>query len=135
MDFFSIIIDSVVISIILYGGIFFMIKINPRAQLYNYLFKIRESVLPKNKEENKILLRIGIQVMILLVAYIIISFYIRFQGSGISYFSVLFRWIIVNGLVCVIDLFIFDYFIFCTITPKFIIIPGTEGNSAYKYYF
>jgi hypothetical protein len=27
-----------------------------------------------------------------------------------------------------------DWLIFCTITPKFAVIPGTEGSEAYKDY-
>ena len=32
------------------------------------------------------------------------------------------------------DLLIIDWLIVCLITPKFVIIPGTEGNKGYKDY-
>ncbi|MHC4428288.1 MAG: nitroreductase [Planctomycetota bacterium] len=31
-----------------------------------------------------------------------------------------------------VDLFILDWLIYCTITPRFIVIPGTEGMAGYK---
>jgi len=34
----------------------------------------------------------------------------------------------------IVDLFIIDWLVFCTITPNFIVIPGSEGNPAYKDY-
>lgn len=41
-------------------------------------------------------------------------------------------------LICitwnVVDLLIFDWLIFCTITPKCFILPGTEGCKGYKDY-
>lgn len=41
-------------------------------------------------------------------------------------------------LICmmwnVVDLLIFDWLIFCTITPKSFILPGTEGCKGYKDY-
>ena len=33
-----------------------------------------------------------------------------------------------------VDLFILDWLIFCTITPKFILLPGSDGHPAYKNY-
>jgi hypothetical protein len=31
-----------------------------------------------------------------------------------------------------VDLFVLDWLIYCTITPRFIVIPGTEGFAGYK---
>lgn len=128
----SIIIDAIIISIILYGGIFLMIKINPRAQLHNYPAQVKQVVPPQNKEDKKVTLFVGIPIFLLLFVYIIASFYLRFHGSDIAYWQVLLRWIMVYLLTCVVDLLICDYLIFCTITPSFIVIPGTEGNPGYK---
>lgn len=32
------------------------------------------------------------------------------------------------------NLIIIDWLVICAITPKFLVIPGTEGNKAYKNY-
>jgi energy-converting hydrogenase Eha subunit B len=34
----------------------------------------------------------------------------------------------------IVDLLILDWLIFCTLTPKFMILPGTEGMAGYKDY-
>ena len=34
----------------------------------------------------------------------------------------------------VVDLLILDWLVICTLTPKFIVLPGTEGLSGYKDY-
>lgn len=128
----SILVDAVIISIILYGGIFLMIKINPRSQLHNYPEPIRKAVPEKNKEDKRVAVLVGLPVFIALIAYIILSSYYRFHGSDIMYWQILSRWFAVFLLTDAFDLFICDYLIFCTITPEFIIIPGTNGNPAYK---
>jgi len=132
MSLINILVDAIVISIILLGGVFLMIKINPRSQLHNYPPQIRDSVPPMTKADKRILLLVGIPIFLMIIGYIIISFYIRYQGTEVSYVTILAHWVIVYFAVCCIDLFIGDYGIFCTLTPKFIIIPGTEGNPAYK---
>ncbi|MCJ7739553.1 MAG: nitroreductase, partial [Anaerolineae bacterium] len=33
-----------------------------------------------------------------------------------------------------VDLLLLDWLMFCTITPRFVVIPGTEGMEAYKDY-
>ena len=38
------------------------------------------------------------------------------------------------AFVNIYDLLIIDWLIFCTITPKFIVISGTSGNGGYKNY-
>jgi hypothetical protein len=124
-------IDAVIISIIFYGGIFLMIKINPRFQLHNYPPQIKDSVPPKTKEERKLFVLISIPIIFILIFYIIISFFNKFNNPT-NYFTILFYYLFVWFIVSCIDLFLCDYLIFCTITPKFIIIPGTEGNKFYK---
>ena len=34
----------------------------------------------------------------------------------------------------IVDLLILDWLIFCAITPRFIVLPGTEGMAGYKDY-
>ena len=44
MTILNALIDGLVISILLYGGIFLMIRINPRIQLHNYPPQIRNII-------------------------------------------------------------------------------------------
>jgi hypothetical protein len=125
------IIDAIVISIIFYGGLFLMIKINPRIQLHNYPPQIKNTVPPKTAKERKLFLLLALPILVLIIMYIIISLYLKINDPA-TYIEVLLYWIFVYFIMACIDLFICDYLIFCTITPRFIIIPGTEGNSGYK---
>jgi hypothetical protein len=34
----------------------------------------------------------------------------------------------------VVDWLILDWFMFCTLTPRLVVIPGSEGLAAYKDY-
>jgi hypothetical protein len=34
----------------------------------------------------------------------------------------------------IVDWLLLDWLMFCTLTPRFLVIPGTEGMSAYKDY-
>jgi hypothetical protein len=35
----------------------------------------------------------------------------------------------------VVDWLILDWFMFCTLTPRFVVIPGSEGMAEYKDYW
>jgi len=131
MTILNALIDGIIISIILYGGIFLMIKINPRIQLHNYPPQIRNILPLKTAKEKKLFLIMALPIFLLIIGYIVISFYLKFN-SEIKYINVLLYFSVVYFISSCIDLFICDYLIFCTITPKFIIIPGTEGNPGYK---
>ena len=131
MTILSALIDGIVLSIILYGGLFLMIRINPRVQLHNYPPQVRNAVPPKTAKEKKLFLILAIPILLLMLVYLIISFYLKFDHS-ITYINMLLYCVFVYFVMCCIDLFICDYLIFCTITPKFIIISGTEGNQGYK---
>jgi hypothetical protein len=124
-------IDAIIISGIFYGGIFLMIKINPRLQLHNYPPQIRNLVPQKTKKEKKLFFSIAVPIIFVLFFYVIISFFSKFNNP-INYFTILFYYLSVWIIISLIDLFVCDYLIFCTITPKFIIIPGTEGSEFYK---
>ena len=132
MFWYSILIDTVLIGIIFYGGILLMVKVNPRSQLHNYPPEIQKVVPKKNKYDKKIFNIIAIPTLILLFLYIVLSSKYWFSGTAITYKSFLIRWVIINTILAIFDLFVLDYFLFCTITPKFFIISGTEGNPGYK---
>jgi hypothetical protein len=55
--------------------------------------------------------------------------------SGIPTFFELFVIVLTIFMVFnIVDLLIVDWLVICTITPKFIVLPGTEGMSGYKDY-
>ena len=132
MSLASILLDGTILSVLLYGGVFLMIAINPRSQLHNYPPMVKAGLPPKTAGERKVLLAVGIPVFLLLIGYILYMTSLRFGGDRADYVQALAHWILVFLFQSAVDLVICDYWIFCTITPKFIIIPGTEGNPGYK---
>ena len=124
--------DITVISLIFYGGIYLMIAITPRSQLHNYPKAIRDAVPPKTKSEIALTLAVGLPVLLLVTVYVIGVSIMRGQADPANYFAVFGHWLAVQVGLCAVDLLICDYLIFCTITPRFLVIPGTQGHPAYK---
>ena len=124
--------DALVISLLFFGGIYLMIAINPRAQLHNYPKAIREAVPPKTKKETALTLAVGLPTLLLVIAYVAVVSIMRGQNDPASYLAVFGHWLAVQGIVCAVDLLVCDYLVFCTLTPRFLVIPGTQGHPAYK---
>ena len=108
--------------------------INPRYQLHNYPPTISKTVPPKTPEEQKKIKLLAIPMMILLIIYLIWTGVKAYSNIEVSYFTLFLHYFIVIIMWNIFDLLIMDWLIFCTITPKFLVISGTEGNLAYKDY-
>ena len=74
MTILNALIDGIIISIILYGGIFLMIKINPRIQLHNYPPQIWNILPLKTTKEKKLFLIMALPIFLLIIGFIVISF-------------------------------------------------------------
>lgn len=107
---------------------------NPRIMLQDYPKSIRKEVPPKTKTEKRQTFWFGLPFLIIFVGYPMLSSlyyatYKDWQFLEILYFT----W----GTLLVFNLFdliVLDWLIFCTITPRIVVIPGTEGNVGYKNY-
>ena len=74
-------------------------------------------------------------LLVLLAFPIYATFTFQSQGNGEAGFSNL--WLYAFGIAIAFNLWdwlVLDWLIFCTITPKQFIIPGSEGHPAYKDY-
>jgi len=132
-----IIFDGTLLSIIASLLILVSLRINPRMWLQDYPQDIQDKVPSKTEREKRQSLIVGIPFMVVLAVVPFIStLALNRQGGGNASFLHLF----VNafGVVFVfnlIDLLLLDWLMFCTITPKFLVIPGTEGLAGYKDYY
>jgi len=126
-------------SIILYNvtttaALLWMITKNPRMMLQDYPQEIIEIVPPKTEKEKKDARLYGLPFLGLLFFYpLAAGFYTKFN-TDYSFYNI---WVYVFSLLIsfnVFDLLVIDWLIFCTITPTFIVIPGTERHPAYKDY-
>ena len=129
--------DGLVLSIIASLFIWITLRLNPRIWLQDYPKDIQARVPPKTAKEKRLSLILGIPFLILLAAAPFISTLIlKYRGDGDTSFLLL--WANAFGVAFtfnVIDWLVLDWLMFCTISPRFIVIPGTEGMAGYKDYF
>lgn len=107
---------------------------NPRFARRGLPRDIKEKVPPLTKQEKRSALFFAIPFFVLVIGGPFLSGLslaiqahgaVSFLGIAVHVFGVMF----VFNLV---DLVLLDWLIYCTITPRFVVIPGTEGMSGYK---
>ena len=78
----------------------------------------------------------GIPFLVLLVAVPFISTLAlkRQDGGDVSFLQLFLNAFGVAFAFNLVDLLLLDWLMFCTITPKFVVISGTEGMEGYKDY-
>lgn len=110
------------------------LRINPRLLLHAYPAEIRRQVPPKTRSERRLSLLFGIPFLTLLLAVPLIST-LELEHGHESNPSFLGLFLNASGILLIftlVDLLFLDWLVFCRITPRFLIIPGTEGAAAYK---
>ena len=123
---------SVPASLVVMAAVYF----NPRFARQDLPKDIQDATPPLSKKEKLQALAFAIPFFALVV---LVPFFSGFTleapaGSQVP-FLVLFLHIFgVIFVFSLFDLLILDCLIYCTITPKFVIIPGTEGFAGYKDY-
>lgn len=127
-------IDGLIFSILFGGLVTLMETINPRLQLHNYPPAIQMVVPPKTKEEQAKFKRMAIPSMLLLIAFLLGTVVQAYHGFHTGYLTLFLHCFVIFFVWNLFDLLVMDWLIFCTVTPKFLIIPGTGGNPAYKDY-
>jgi len=123
---------SVPASLILMAAVYF----NPRFARQDLPKDIQDATPPLSKKEKLQALAFAIPFFALAVLVPFLSgFTLEAPAGGQVPFLVLFLHIFgVIFVFSLFDLLILDCLIYCTITPKFVIIPGTEGFAGYKDY-
>jgi hypothetical protein len=127
-------VDGAVLSLFVSLWILFALWINPRIFLHDYPAKIQEMVPPKTKTERQLTYVFGVPLMLmLLLGPFLSTLSLKTYGEA-QYWAF---WLNAAGVLWVfniVDWLILDWLIFCTLTPRFIIIPGSEGMAEYKDY-
>ena len=123
---------SLLASLLIAGGM----GISPRLWLQDYPQDIQDSVPPKTKREKQLSLIVGLPFLLLLVAGPFWSTW-RLQATTPATISFLGLWLHAFSVVFIfnlVDLLLLDWLLFCTITPGWMVIPGTAGMAGYKDY-
>ena len=128
--------DGVILSMLASFYLVVILWFNPRLFLQDYPDEIQERVPLKSDQEKRQSLIIGIPFLLLLFAVPFFStLTLQRQYGG----ELPFLYLTVNAFGIgfnfnLVDLLVLDWLIFCSITPRFLVIPGTEGMKAYKDY-
>jgi hypothetical protein len=107
--------------------------VNPRIMLQDYPPEIQKAVPPKTDREKKLMIPFAILIFLVMFGYpSIIGWTYRPVDPSFQYFFfVVWSMMLIFNLF---DLIVLDWIVFCSITPRFIVIEGTEGNTGYKNY-
>ena len=115
----------------------FLVIHNPRLMLQDYPPAIKEIVPPKTEQERRLSTWLGLPfILVLFIFPIYATFVFRNLTGGDQGFLPL--WLYAFGIAFAFNLWdwlVLDWLVFCTITPKRFVIPGSEGHPAYKDYF
>lgn len=97
---------------------------------------ILAAVPPKTEQEKRQSLILGIPFVIAIFAVPLIST-LQFRQQAGADASILLLSLHAFAILLIFNLFdllVLDFLLFCTITPKFMVVPGTEGFAGYKDY-
>jgi len=132
----KIVLDGAILSFIASLLLIVSLRLNPRIWLQDYPEDIQNKVPPKTEQEKRLSLIFGIPFLVLLAAVPFISTLAlkRQDGGDVSFLQLFMNALGVAFAFNLVDLLLLDWLMFCTITPKFVVIPGTEGMEGYKDY-
>lgn len=136
IDVGKVLVHGALLSVLASMVVMAAVTFNPRFALKDLPQDIRQSVPPLTRRETLQALLFFLPFMALLVGIPLLSALgLEAEGTvGVS-FGRLFAHIFgVLSVFFVVDLVVLDWLIYCTITPKRLVIPGTEGLSGYKDY-
>jgi len=130
------VIHSLIYAVIFSTFTLITLFINPRIWLQDYPDKIKKIVPSKTEKEKKQTVVLSVFFILIFIGYPIIT--LLLYKNSITFFSLFLHFFILFQFSNLIDLLILDWIIFCTITPKRIIITGTtveDGYKDYKFHF
>ena len=124
---------GVLASLLLSALIFAMERVNPRLMLRSYPKDVQAAVPPQTPVEKRQTLYWGIPFWLGLLGFPVAAA-LTADAAHASPLEIFLSATGVLFLFNLVDWLIVDWLIVCTITPKFMVIPGTEGMAGYKNY-
>jgi hypothetical protein len=132
--FVKILTDGAILASLASSWLILALWENPRIFLHDYPPKIQEKVPKNTKVERRHSYVFGIPFMLLLLFGSFFSTLSLKEHGNIPFLAL---WLNATGVVWVfniVDWLILDWLMFCTLTPRFVVIPGSEGMAEYKDY-
>lgn len=132
----SIMIYGIALSVVLSTIILGTLHCNPQLLLQSYPTNIQKVAAEKTRSERMQTKLLGIFFLFFLIGIPVVStLLMKYSNSGeISFLDAFLNMFGIMTMFNLVDLLIIDWLLFCTITPKFLIIKGTEGMIDYKRY-
>ncbi len=129
-----ILIDGAVLTAIAAPVLVLTLYINPRIALSDYPPDVQAAVPPRTRKELRHGILLSIPFLLAALAVPLLSTWLlsRQNGGTISYWIALVSIFGVYSVFYLFDLIVLDLLMFCTWTPGFLVIPGTEGMAGYK---
>ena len=121
------------LSLMLSALLLAVIRANPRLMLQDYPKDIQAAVPPKTPAEKRQTRVVGMVLLLLVLAFSLAAA-LSAKAAQLSFFGIFLSAAGVLFLFNVVDWLILDWLIFCTFTPTFAVLPGTEGMAGYKNY-
>jgi hypothetical protein len=138
LDTVKILSDGVLFAAIGSVIVLAMMAYNPRLFLNkgDLPADILAAVPPKTQAEKRQAIIFGLPFLFAIVAVPFISTLQFHQQAGgeVSFLSLVIHPFAILMIFNLVDLLILDFVLFCTITPRFMVVPGTEGFAGYKDY-
>ncbi len=136
MDLTRILVDGGILAIAMSVFLVTMWLYNPRL----YLNKgdippdILRAVPPKTRAEQRLAIVIGVPAIVFMLGFLLYSTmgFNRGVGGDASFWALCAHALGVLLIPFFVDLLLLDWLIFCTITPRIVVYPGTEGFAGYK---
>ena len=116
--------------------VFLILKYYPFSMLHDYPKDIQAAAAidKPSEEQEKAAKRFGAVGSLIILGTLLAFGLLRFHSEQVSFLQVLEYLFIVAMTWNVADLLVMDWLIVCTITPKWVVIRGTEGCKGYKDY-
>jgi hypothetical protein len=134
-DWSRVLIDGALLSLVAGVLIFASLWANPRIWLNDFPPDIRAAVPPKTAEEKRQSLLWGLPFLaVLLGAPIVSTTFFAAEHPGSGFVALVLNAFGVAFVFNIVDLLIIDWLVLCTLTPRGLTIPGTEGMAGYKDY-
>jgi len=123
---------SAIVGVVLVGMLYF----NPRIALSDYPTDVKAAVPPRTKQELQLGILISIPLLLVFAALPLYSVWLVKQKSGgmLTYGMAFITLFGEYFLVSMFDLLVLVMWMFYIWTPKFLVLPGTEGMPGYKDY-
>jgi len=136
LDLGRILIDGAIVSLVASAALTAVLWFNPRLLLNDYPQAIRDLVPAKTERESRLGLIVGMPfLLVLLLGPLISTIVMEGRAAGTVPFWALATHAFGVGFVFnLVDLVLIDWLVFCTITPGFLVLPGSEGAEGYKDY-